>query len=80
MFAKRTCHPVIGDDAAKILNAFYVELRQTNLRSNGSNPITMRQLESLARLTQVKISWFLTHSVLFHKNVKIKIILIKGEG
>ncbi len=55
MFAKRTCDPKIGDDAAKELIDFYKHLRQNNLRSNGCNPITMRQLESLMRLTQVKI-------------------------
>ena len=53
MYAKRTCEPKIGDEAARELTAFYTHLRQTNLRSNGCNPITMRQLESLARLTQV---------------------------
>ena len=53
MYAKRECEPKIGDDAAQILTAFYIQLRQTNRRSNGCNPITMRQLESLMRLTQV---------------------------
>jgi DNA replicative helicase MCM subunit Mcm2 (Cdc46/Mcm family) len=46
----------MGDEAAEILRLFYIDLRQTNLRSNGCNPITMRQLESLARLTQVRNS------------------------
>ena len=54
MFAKRSCDPKIGDDAATELKGFYKHLRQNNLRSNGCNPITMRQLESLMRLTQVK--------------------------
>ena len=55
MYAKRTCEPVMGDEAAEVLRNFYIELRQTNLRSNGSNPVTMRQLGSLARLTQVSV-------------------------
>jgi DNA replicative helicase MCM subunit Mcm2 (Cdc46/Mcm family) len=54
MFAKRTCDPKIGDDATKELTAFYVHLRQNSLKSNGCIPITMRQLESLMRLTHVK--------------------------
>ncbi len=54
MYAKKTCEPIIGDEAAEILRSFYVDLRQKNLRSNGCNPITMRQLESLGRLTQVR--------------------------
>lgn len=58
MYAKRNIEPIIGDDAAEVLSAFYVKLRQTNQRSNGCNPITLRQLESLMRLTQVKLSDF----------------------
>ena len=53
-FARRTCNPRIGDEAAEVLTEFYTELRQRNLRSNGCNPVTMRQLESLARLTQAR--------------------------
>jgi DNA helicase MCM8 len=54
MYAKRTCSPRIGDEATEELTKFYIHLRQTNLRSNGCNPVTMRQLESLARLTQAR--------------------------
>ena len=53
-YARRTCNPRIGDEAADALAEFYTELRQRNLRSNGCNPVTMRQLESLARLTQAR--------------------------
>lgn len=53
MYANRNCDPVIGSEAAEVLRNFYIYLRQTYHRSNGSNPITMRQLESLKRLTQV---------------------------
>ncbi len=53
-FARRKCNPRIGDKAADALSEFYTELRQRNLRSNGCNPVTMRQLESLARLTQAR--------------------------
>ena len=54
MYAKRTCEPIIGTEAAEELRSFYIHLRQTNQRSNGCNPITMRQLESLTRLTQAR--------------------------
>lgn len=54
MFSKRTCEPIIGREAAEELRSFYIHLRQTNQRSNGCNPITMRQLESLTRLTQAR--------------------------
>lgn len=54
MYANQNCDPVIGPDAADVLRSFYIHLRQTNQRSNGANPITMRQLESLTRLTQAR--------------------------
>ena len=54
MYARRECNPRIGDDAAKILTDFFTNLRQTHKRSNGCNPVTMRQLESLMRLTQAR--------------------------
>jgi DNA replicative helicase MCM subunit Mcm2 (Cdc46/Mcm family) len=47
-------HPVISSDAAFVLRKFFLELRQSYKKSS-SNPITMRQLESLVRLTQVYI-------------------------
>ena len=36
------------------MRQFYVHLRETHIRENGCNPITMRQLESLIRLTQAR--------------------------
>ena len=55
MYARRRCNPKMSKEAADELTKFYCELRQKNLRNNGCNPVTMRQLESLARLTQVKL-------------------------
>jgi DNA helicase MCM8 len=54
MYAKANCNPVIGPQAVNVLRAFYIELRETNFQNKGSNPITMRQLESLVRLTQAR--------------------------
>ena len=54
MYTKSNIEPVIGKEAANVLREFYVKLRQTNTRANGCNPITMRQLESLIRLTQAR--------------------------
>ncbi len=45
---------MIGPEAAEVLRNFYIYLRQTFHRGTGSNPITMRQLESLKRLTQAR--------------------------
>ena len=51
---KRNCEPKIGDAACIVLRDFYLQMRQNNLQSNGCNPITMRHLESLMRLTQAR--------------------------
>jgi DNA helicase MCM8 len=54
MYARRECNPKIGDEAASVLTDFYVNLRQTHKKSIGHTPVTMRQLESLQRLTQAR--------------------------
>ena len=54
MYTKMNIEPVIGKEAAKVLREFYVKLRQTSTLANGCNPITMRQIESLIRLTQAR--------------------------
>ena len=52
MFAKQTCDPKIGNEAANELKSFWTEWRQNT--KNSSNQCTIRQLEALIRLTQVK--------------------------
>jgi DNA helicase MCM8 len=54
MYAKRHCDPVISNEAAQVLRDFYIHLRHKSQRINGFSPITMRQLESLIRLTQAR--------------------------
>lgn len=73
-YAKRFCEPKIGDEAALVLREFYVDLRQNNRRSNGCNPVTIRQLESLMRLTQVEMKTWCDRGKF--KNV----YLTKGSG
>lgn len=41
-------------EAAEVLRSFYLNLRKKNADRRASNPITLRQIESLMRLTQVK--------------------------
>lgn len=41
-------------EAAEVLRSFYMTLRKKNADRRASNPITLRQIESLMRLTQVK--------------------------
>ena len=46
--------PRLTREAIDILKEFYFTLRAAHQR-NGTTPITLRQLESLMRLTEVKI-------------------------
>eukprot|EP01056_Protomagalhaensia_sp_Gyna25_P005769 Protomagalhaensia_sp_Gyna_25__5768@NODE_839_length_2526_cov_6_081222_g661_i0_p1_GENE_NODE_839_length_2526_cov_6_081222_g661_i0NODE_839_length_2526_cov_6_081222_g661_i0_p1_ORF_typecomplete_len802_score160_18MCM/PF00493_23/5_6e94MCM_lid/PF17855_1/2_1e29MCM_OB/PF17207_3/2_4e26Mg_chelatase/PF01078_21/1_4e06Sigma54_activat/PF00158_26/0_0021MCM_N/PF14551_6/7_2MCM_N/PF14551_6/4_2AAA_5/PF07728_14/0_0087AAA_3/PF07726_11/0_017AAA_2/PF07724_14/0_016RuvB_N/PF05496_12/0_02Sigma54_activ_2/PF14532_6/0_051DUF39 len=55
-YCRANCHPRLSPDAAKQLENFYVEVREKS-RSDGRSrknqiPITVRQLESLARLAE----------------------------
>eukprot|EP00923_Selenidium_pygospionis_P017409 GHVN01030637.1.p1 GENE.GHVN01030637.1~~GHVN01030637.1.p1 ORF type:complete len:761 (+),score=147.10 GHVN01030637.1:165-2447(+) len=53
-YCRHTCSPRLSDQAAKRLENFYVEVRQANRddkrKQQDKIPITVRQLESLARL------------------------------
>lgn len=55
-YCRANCHPRLSQDAAKQLENFYVEVRERsrNDRRNRKDqiPITVRQLESLARLAE----------------------------
>lgn len=52
-YAKQNCQPKLSDKAADVLIEFYLNLRKTYKKPH-CNPITMRQLESLMRLTQAR--------------------------
>lgn len=52
-FAKHYCHPKLSLGACRVLQAFYMELREKG-SSCESTPITTRQLESLVRLAQAR--------------------------
>ena len=53
-YARQYVHPRLSTDAAQALQDFYLELRKQSQRV-GSSPITTRQLESLIRLTEVRL-------------------------
>jgi DNA helicase MCM8 len=53
-YARANCHPVLSRDAAEVLQNFYVDLRKNQGSSSDAVPITMRQLESLVRLTEAR--------------------------
>jgi replicative DNA helicase Mcm len=48
-FAKRTCYPILSDDAKKALITYYLRLRGL-ADANKPVPVTARQLEALVRL------------------------------
>lgn len=53
-FAKYECHPTITEESKKKLNTFYVETRKKvkDMVTTKKIPITVRQLESLIRLSE----------------------------
>lgn len=52
-YAKRSCHPVLCDEAREKLAAYYVDLRrQGQSAENKTIPITARQLEALIRISE----------------------------
>lgn len=53
MYAKKTCFPILSDDAATELHNFYAEMRLTR-HGVDSVPVTTRQLEALIRMTQAR--------------------------
>ena len=54
-YARQHCHPELDAGACATLKAFYLKLRQQAAGKGAAGaPITARQLESLARLTQAR--------------------------
>ncbi|MCF2144305.1 MAG: minichromosome maintenance protein MCM [Candidatus Heimdallarchaeota archaeon] len=51
-YAKLNSHPRLGEEAAKRLEEFYLEMRKAGEASDSPIAITARQLESLIRLTE----------------------------
>ncbi|XP_002156618.2 DNA helicase MCM8 [Hydra vulgaris] len=52
-YARKYVHPELSQDAVKVLQDFYLNLRNARQDSN-SMPITTRQLEALIRLTEAR--------------------------
>ena len=51
-YARKYVMPRLSPEAAKVLQNFYLELRE-KLQNSDSTPITTRQLESIIRLSEV---------------------------
>jgi len=47
-------HPKLNDGAKKKLQEFYLDLRRKHQNQKDYTPITLRQLESLIRLTEAR--------------------------
>lgn len=54
-YAREYVHPVLDEEAKMEINHFYMHLRASQY-TNDSTPITPRQLESLVRLSQVRVA------------------------
>ncbi len=50
-YARRSCNPVLSDDAAEKIKDYYVELRSKG-QQTGTVPITARQIEGLVRMAE----------------------------
>ncbi|MDR0911541.1 MAG: minichromosome maintenance protein MCM [Methanobrevibacter sp.] len=51
-YARTNCHPVLTDEANKVIEEFYVRTRSSGVEENSPVPITARQLEALIRLAE----------------------------
>lgn len=54
--------PRLTSEAIAVIKEFYFKLRVAHQR-NGTTPITLRQLESLMRLTEVKLNTALVFGI-----------------
>jgi len=73
-YARKNIHPKLTEEAAKILEAFYLELRARS--SSSSVAITTRQLEALVRLAEAHARMEL-RDVITEKDAKAAIRLMK---
>ena len=53
-YARQYVHPTLTSEAAAVLKAFYLQLRQQSAAEPGAPPVTHRQLESLIRLAEAR--------------------------
>lgn len=53
-YAMAYCHPKLTPPAAKVLQAYYLELRARSAAGADVTPVTPRQLESLCRLAEAR--------------------------
>mgnify|MGYP002857951618 FL=1 len=51
-YARRNVHPVLTDEANKVLEEFYVSVRSGGIEEEAPVPITARQLEAIIRLAE----------------------------
>jgi replicative DNA helicase Mcm len=51
-YARRTVRPTLSEEALKVLEDFYVQIRKQGEEPNAPVPITARQLEALVRLSE----------------------------
>ncbi|MDX1611456.1 MAG: ATP-binding protein, partial [Candidatus Thermoplasmatota archaeon] len=63
-YAKRTCFPVLTNEARDHLRDYYVRIRkESNAEEGGAVPLTARQLEALVRLSEASAKIRLSNTV-----------------
>lgn len=63
-YARQNCFPVLSDEAEKILEDFYVDIRtkyEKEDQSNNTVPVSARVGEALRRITQASARWRLSN-------------------
>lgn len=70
-YARRYVKPRLTPESIEILKQFYFHLRLTHQR-NGTTPITLRQLESLMRLTEVR-AWISPLFDIIHRCFRLEL-------
>lgn len=63
-YARRNVHPTLTNEAAKVLQDFYVTMRSGAIDEDAPVPITARQLEALVRLSEASARIRLSNKVL----------------
>ncbi len=63
-YAKRTCHPVLSEEARDRLSSYYVDLRRQASGESRAIPLTPRQLEALVRMAEASARVRLSQKVM----------------
>lgn len=82
-YARRNVHPVLTDEANKVLEEFYVSVRSGGIEDEAPVPITARQLEAIIRLAEASAKLQLKDKVEAedaHRAIKLQQTCLRQVG